>query len=77
VQGVPNRSVGDIVQGVPNRSVGDVGHGDCIDCLTVQKLLADTGIGDLDLGPEYSSETETKRIPGLGEGADCISGPSS
>jgi len=72
-----SRDLGDIVQGVPNRSVGDVGHGDCIDCLTVQKLLADTGIGDLDLGPEYSSETETKRIPGLGEGSECMSGPSS
>ncbi|CAG2212299.1 ANKIB1 [Mytilus edulis] len=28
-------------------------------CRTVQKLLADTGIGDLDLGPEYMLDLET------------------
>ncbi|VDH97533.1 ankyrin repeat and IBR domain-containing protein 1 [Mytilus galloprovincialis] len=49
--------LGDTVQGVLNRTVEDVHHSDCIDCRTVQKLLADTGIGDLDLGPEYMLET--------------------
>ncbi|XP_071144243.1 ankyrin repeat and IBR domain-containing protein 1-like [Mytilus edulis] len=51
--------LGDTVQGVPNRTVEDVHHSDCIDCRTVQKLLADTGIGDLDLGPEYMLDLET------------------
>lgn len=69
-----SRELGDIVQGVPNRSVEDVGHGDCIDCRTVQKLLADTGIGDLDLGPELTS---AERIHGLLESEECLSGPSS
>lgn len=51
-----SRDLGDIVQSAPNKTVSDIHHSDCIDCRTVQKLLADTGIGDLDLGPEFLSD---------------------